>query len=64
MYIRVPIYIHHWTWEAATPQERAAWVRFHCDYFGPEITKRLFLISGWALTNICHGGEWLPEYEN
>ena len=52
-----------WTWESASPAERADWVRQHVQWIGWQKTANLFGLSNWAMNNICQGGEWIDEYD-
>ena len=54
-----------WTWERATPKERADWVRRHLWWFGlPDYeVKKLFRLTIAGMRLIEAGASWTPAYQ-
>lgn len=51
-----------WTWEKASPRERAAFIREH-QTVRHDALARLFGLSDEGVKKILEGWDWCPAYE-
>lgn len=58
-YIPVP---RPWTWNTASPAERADAIRAHQRKIGSVATAELFQLTEAGIIQILNGDVWRPEY--